>query len=476
MFKKSLIVLMIGCFLLGMATKAEVEGVKEEAEKGVVLDSDIEGNWTNVEIEYFRNKEYVGDKERYTPYSIDYFPPYLKGEIEEELKKYGTIGNEDLKKIIEEGKASKVKLLRYYNLLSNEMYARKGYIFEGADLKEFFGRINWYKPGLKRVELNKRERKNLKEIKKLEEIVKNTKVISELFSKQVIIKARWGKGPGEFALEPLPESYEYRTSFTIDDYGNIYIEDPNNQRINVFSKNGAFIKSVNIPERLIHSYQDEKTSLVEGIGVDKNRNIYLASSSTTELLTSGSSGEVVFKIDENGKGLDSLTFKGYYISPAIFYESDNVMYLWGSWEGGITAGVPLEFGGMERVTQLNFKHLRDNSFDQSRKSVTLGTRRIKINYDEAPVVFNKSRDSRVVFYERRNFVFQDANGEIREEISSNSECFRYYPLGYGFLYKGHNIIVSTWPYIDKNLNIYCIDGTKTHLHLIKFIPTYKIWQ
>jgi len=32
MFKKVLIVLMIGCFLLGMATKAEVEGVKEEAE------------------------------------------------------------------------------------------------------------------------------------------------------------------------------------------------------------------------------------------------------------------------------------------------------------------------------------------------------------------------------------------------------------------------------------------------------------
>ena len=36
MFKKVLIVLMIGCFLLGMATKAEVENVKEEAEKEVV--------------------------------------------------------------------------------------------------------------------------------------------------------------------------------------------------------------------------------------------------------------------------------------------------------------------------------------------------------------------------------------------------------------------------------------------------------
>jgi len=36
MFKKILIVLMIGCFLLGMATKAEVENVKEEVESEVV--------------------------------------------------------------------------------------------------------------------------------------------------------------------------------------------------------------------------------------------------------------------------------------------------------------------------------------------------------------------------------------------------------------------------------------------------------
>jgi len=39
MFEKVLIVLMIGCFLLGMATKAEVEGVKEEVEKEVIEDS-----------------------------------------------------------------------------------------------------------------------------------------------------------------------------------------------------------------------------------------------------------------------------------------------------------------------------------------------------------------------------------------------------------------------------------------------------
>jgi hypothetical protein len=39
MFKKILIVLMIGCFLLGMATRAEAENVKEEAEEEVMSDS-----------------------------------------------------------------------------------------------------------------------------------------------------------------------------------------------------------------------------------------------------------------------------------------------------------------------------------------------------------------------------------------------------------------------------------------------------
>jgi hypothetical protein len=151
------------------------------------------------------------------------------------------------------------------------------------------------------------------------------------------------------------------------------------------------------------------------------------------------------------------------------------MYLWGSWEGKTTAGVPLEFEEKGKVTQLSFAQMRDNSFDQYKKSLSLGTRRIKINYDEAPVVFNESKESRVAFYDGRSVVFQDSNGEIKGTFSRNN--FRYYHLGsHGIPYEGHYVIISVWPYIDKDLNIYCIEGTPTHLYVIKCTPTEEVWK
>jgi len=474
-FKKVLIVLMIGCFLLGMAMRAEVEGVKKEIEKEVIGGSDITGEWTQDEIEYFQDKEYVGSQKQYNAHTLDYYPSYLKGEeVAESLKKYGIIGEEDLKKVIEEGKASKIKLLRYYNLLRNEIYARKGYFFKNSDLKEFFGMVNWYQPKSKEITLTGREEKNLKVIEELEEIVKSTKVVSELFTKKIIIKAKWGKGSGEFGLEPLPESYEYRTSFTIDDNGFFYIVDHNNKRINVFTPEGSYLKEIKIPSKFTTIYAGEKVSSVDGIGVDRSGNIYLASSSTDKFLWTSSSGDDILKIDTEGKILDSLTFIGYYVYPVIFFESDNMMYLWGSWETEITAGVPLEFNKKERVIPISINCLRDNSFNRYKKSINLGSKKIRINYDKAPVVFNKSDDSKVAFYDGRSFVFQDSQGEIKGTFSH--KYFRYYPIDYGKPYKEHYVIVSAWSYIDENLNVYCIEGNSTYLRLVKCTPTNRVWK
>ncbi|MBN1694400.1 YARHG domain-containing protein [candidate division WOR-3 bacterium] len=483
--RKLMLIFLLICFLTGILTKAE--NASEEIEKKAkpvstaigggkafeaeVIDSDITGEWTQDEIEYFQKKGYVGDKERYTPYSIEYCPSYLSKKIDK--SKYGKIGKKDLEDITKNEKIDKEELLRYFSLLHNEIYARKGYIFDNYELKEFFGKMNWYQPEQKEITLTGREERNLKVIEELEEIVKNTKIVSELFTEQVIVKAKWGDEPGEFGLGPLPESYEYKTSFTIDAYGNVYIVDPNNQRINVFNKEGKFKKGISIPKEW---GKDLRFSIVEGIGVDGNGNIYIASSSTTALLHSGSSGEVVFKIDEKGNILDSLTFMGYYVYPAIFFESDNMMYLWGSWEMEITAGVPLEFNKKERVIPISINYLRGNSFNQYKKSIKLGKRKININYDKAPVVFNESKDSRVVFNAGGGFVFQNSNGEIKATVSHNSDYFRYYPLGYGIPYKGYYVIISVWPYIDEDLNIYCVDGTDTHLHVIKYTPTEEVWE
>jgi hypothetical protein len=491
--RKLMLIFLLICFLTGILTKAE--NASEEIEKKAkpvstaigggkafeaeVIDSDITGEWTQDEIDYFQNKEYVGDKKTYILFSLHYYPSYIKERLLKE-DPYNKIAYEKniitemaMKQFASLNIDNKQLLTRYFMLLKYEVYARHGYNFKKLALKRFFEKLNWYQPKQKEITLTGREERNLKVIEELEEIVKNTKIVSELFTKQVIVKAKWGKGPGEFGLGPLPESYVYKTNFTIDAYGNVYIVDPNNQRINVFNKEGKFTKSIPIPEEW---GKDLRFSIVEGIGADKNGNIYIASSSTMALLHSGSSGEVVFKIDEKGKILDSLTFMGYYVYPAIFFESDNMMYLWGSWETEITAGVPLEFNNKERFIPISINYLRDNSFNQYKKSINLGKRIINLNYDKSPFVFNESKDSKVVFATCGGFVFQNSSGEIKTIVSHNSNYFRYYPLGYGIPYKGHNVLISSWPYIDKDLNIYCIDGTETHLRVVKYTPTDEVWE
>jgi hypothetical protein len=32
------------------------------------------------------------------------------------------------------------------------------------------------------------------------------------------------------------------------------------------------------------------------------------------------------------------------------------------------------------------------------------------------------------------------------------------------------------PYIDEDLSIYWVDGTPTHLHVIKYTPTDEVWK
>jgi len=61
MFKKVLIVLMIGIFLLGMATKAEVENVKEEAEGTATTESSVKGE-NIIPLEKWQRDKKVDDK------------------------------------------------------------------------------------------------------------------------------------------------------------------------------------------------------------------------------------------------------------------------------------------------------------------------------------------------------------------------------------------------------------------------------
>jgi len=158
----------------------------------------------------------------------------------------------------------------------------------------------------------------------------NPDTLPEKYVKKEIIKAKWGGGEGKFGLEPLPESNEYVTCFTVAPNGNIYILDPNNGKINVFDKGGRFVMNIPIPLELIYTYAGQSTSLVEGIGVDSRDNLYLASSSAFNV---AENGELVVKLDTKGNIIKRYIFKGVYIWPPYFYEDkDGEMYLWGSWQ------------------------------------------------------------------------------------------------------------------------------------------------
>lgn len=57
--------------------------------------------------------------------------------------------------------------------LRNEIFARKGYIFESEPLKKFFSEMPWYVPKYRKVQLNEIERWNVSFLKKVENEIKS---------------------------------------------------------------------------------------------------------------------------------------------------------------------------------------------------------------------------------------------------------------------------------------------------------------
>jgi hypothetical protein len=206
------------------------------------------GDWTQDEINYFKTKEYIGNKKFYSIYKIKYYPPYIIEMTLGEFVGYGHSDIESLSKLIIIGKLDMNAEFRYLSLLRNEMYARNGYIFKDARLKAVFNQMPWYKPISEDVQLNGYERTNIRAIKRLEKGIKdivaiqepNPDTLPEKYVSKVIIDAKWGKKEGEFAL--AGESPVYGPEpMIIDKEGNIYISDQGNKRIVKYNSKGELI-------------------------------------------------------------------------------------------------------------------------------------------------------------------------------------------------------------------------------------------
>jgi hypothetical protein len=503
--KRVLFVLAVCVFLLGMATKAEVENVKEEAEKESkpvstaigsgkafeeeVIDSDVTGNWSQGEIEYFRNKKYIGSSKKYSA-SFYLFPPYIDKKLQDlkirslsmsssyfenllSNRFYGQVNEQDL-----------TEILRYLILLENEIYARHGYIFEDKDLREFFGKMDWYTPVLKEVKLGWSgsegvEKNNLFIIRDLKKVVKEgirSARIMRSIDKEIIIKANWGSGEGEFALEPLNETFIWETYIAVDNEGYIYIADPNNLRINVFDRNGLYVRNFPIPDDFTYVSKYGSSSLLESIGVDDEGHLYFGSSSAFHEDAPSQTGEVILKTDEKGKVLERYSLLGAYVYPLYFCAVEGEVYLSGIWKTGISrfydAVLPLEYA---KVKGKSFSEgiLRAYSLSENNNRALINDKSIELSGDKIPYSFNISKDSRVVYYSGKDFVFTYSGRKERTRVPI---FWSSYTPGHGFPYAGGSEVkVSAVPFIDKDLNIYCLDGTPKGISVIKYIISQEIW-
>ncbi|MCK4545184.1 YARHG domain-containing protein [candidate division WOR-3 bacterium] len=431
------------------------------------------GDWTQDEINYFKKKEYIGNYKYYFyDYSIQY-PPYSMEMTEGEYIGYGPSDSEILSKIIVTGKIAEEDEFRYLSLLRNEMYARNGYIFKDAGLKAFFNQMPWYKPISEDIQLNAYERTNLRGIKRLEkeikDILQNKQKEFEFanrYEKKIIIKAKWGEGECEFKLLPINETLVYRALFAISPKdNNLYILDHNNFRINIFNKDGKFVKHINLPSEYIYKSKYSKTCLVEAIGVDKNNNIYIVKI----LYLKDSNSQIISEIDNNGKIINQYIIENIYGSSLYFYvDSNNELYIWGNWYVKpplfITAIIPMELI-KNRTIELNKDYINSISIGKTR-ILKLDGNRIKLADINIIGNFNIYKDSILICFNGDKFIYQDFKGEIKDEFDKK---LIDYPGLEGINYREYqDISVNSTPIIDKDLNIYCITGDSKYLKVIKY--------
>ncbi len=194
-------------------------------------------NPNKTEIEYFKEKEYKGDKEIYT--EVDLYPPYFT-EVE--------VNKEDI--------------CRYLRLLRNEIFARHGYVFGSEDLIEFFGEMDWYDLESTYVVINNTERKNVSIISELENFIKQKEEETTSKEKRGLISeftvGKLGYGSDDLGYRMWEGEPDYPVSIVTDSKDRIYILDHLNNRIRVYKEDGTHIKDVDV-----HVYEEASLEEME---------------------------------------------------------------------------------------------------------------------------------------------------------------------------------------------------------------------
>jgi hypothetical protein len=187
------------------------------------------------------------------------------------------------------GEDMKGKSVIELKIMRNEIFAIYGYKFKTKDMREYFSKQKWYKPGYDDVtsKLTRIEIANIKKIKQYENSMqkKNSSTkISELIKNQnreVVFKASWGSGSTQLGCFLGQEADSMGPmSFAVDHSGKLFILDQVNKRIQVYSDSGKYIKAIPLPNSfysdidigqsgnlfLLDAHIDKSVSLIDDKG------------------------------------------------------------------------------------------------------------------------------------------------------------------------------------------------------------------
>ena len=283
------------------------------------------------------------------------------------------------------------------------------------------------------------------------------------YMKKVLIKAKWGDKPGEFKLEPINETHEWKTFIVFDKGGNIYIADRNNFRVNIFDVNGRFIKDIKLSDDDIKEKDklpdNEKGTLIDDIGVDSKGHIYVGLAALGDNLT-------VLKLDKKGKNVDKYFFPKAWVGGFdLIEDKDNNIYLAGGWillDGTppygwqvVQTAVPLSFGKLSNTKNANYVTSKIKGIGL--QPTTLSAQKVFKNGRMATV----DRSGGIVFKnEKGKIVFMKRQYDIVDNHSFN---YKHYD----------NIMATARAAFDDDGNFYIVQGTAQGLQVLKCTPQFE---
>lgn len=131
----------------------------------------------------------------------------------------------------------------------------------------------------------------------------NNIMVFDLNGKKLAEVGKMGLNPGEFRAP---------NAIAVDSDGNMFVSDSGNQRVQVFDKNGKFV-------RIINGTPDGKGASVfvnpRGIGIDSKGRVYVISNLTHVIFCFDKDGKQQFSLGGYGDGVDKFTLpNGLYIN------------------------------------------------------------------------------------------------------------------------------------------------------------------